>query len=138
MKKLMLICAVVFAFAINASAQTDTKPEFKFVSEKFDFGKIPLGKPVTTNFEYTNIGTEPLILTEVKPSCGCTIADYTKTPVLKGQKGTIKITFNAPVAGVFSKSIVVTSNAKTPQQIITISGEVLAPPASAVTPVGTK
>ncbi len=128
MKKIILLFAVVLGLAVTASAQTDNKAEFKFVSEKYDFGKIPQGKPVTTNFEYTNIGEEPLILTEVRPTCGCTIADYTKTPVKKGQKGTIKITYNAAVVGGFTKSIVVTSNAKTPQKIITIMGEVLAPP----------
>jgi len=133
MKKLMILCAVILGFTITASAQTDNKAEFKFASEKFDFGKIPQGKPVTTKFEYTNIGEEPLILTEVRPTCGCTIADYTKTPVLKDQKGVITITFNAPVAGVFSKTIVVTSNAKTPQKFLVISGEVLAPPAATPT-----
>src|SRR5476651_1712293 len=130
MKKLIILCAVILGFTITASAQTDNKAEFKFASEKYDFGKIPQGKPVTTNFEYTNIGEEPLILTEVRPTCGCTIADYTKTPVLKGQKGTIKITYSAAVVGGFTKSIVVRSNAKTPQKIITIIGEVLAPPAA--------
>ncbi len=129
----MILCAVILGFTITANAQTDTKPEFKFAFEKFDFGKIALAKPVTKDFEFTNIGEEPLILSEVRPTCGCTIADYTKTPVKKGDKGTIKITFNAPVAGVFTKSIVVTSNAKTPQKILVISGEVLAPAAPSST-----
>ncbi|MGI4751263.1 MAG: DUF1573 domain-containing protein [Janthinobacterium lividum] len=124
MKKLMMICAMVMGFAISASAQTDTKAEFKFVEEKHDFGKVPQGKPVTTDFVYTNIGVEPLILTEVKPTCGCTIADYTKTPVKKGEKGSIKITYNAAVEAPFNKTIVVTSNAKTPTKYLVIVGEV--------------
>lgn len=125
MKKLMMICAMVVGFAINASAQTDNKAEFKFVEEKHDFGKVPQGKPVTTDFVYTNIGEEPLILTEVKPTCGCTIADYTKTPVKKGEKGSIKITYNAAVEAPFNKTIVVTSNAKTPTKYLVIVGEVV-------------
>ena len=129
MKKLILMCAVVLGFAFTASAQTDTKPEFKFTAEKYDFGKIPQGKPVSTNFEFTNIGEEPLILTNVQPTCGCTIADYTKTPVKKGDKGIITITYNAAVVAPFSKTIVVTSNAKTPTKYIVISGEVVAKPA---------
>ncbi|WP_419802780.1 DUF1573 domain-containing protein [Mucilaginibacter sp.] len=124
MKKLMMICAMVMGFAISASAQTDNKAEFKFVEEKHDFGKVPQGKPVTTDFVYTNIGEEPLILTEVKPTCGCTIADYTKTPVKKGEKGNIKITYNAAVEAPFNKTIVVTSNAKTPTKYLVIVGEV--------------
>jgi hypothetical protein len=63
--------------------QDNQKAEFKFNEEKHDFGKVPQGTPVTTVFEFTNVGQEPLILTDVRPTCGCTIADYTKTPVLK-------------------------------------------------------
>ncbi|MGI4728652.1 MAG: DUF1573 domain-containing protein [Janthinobacterium lividum] len=128
MKKLMMICAMVMGFAISASAQTDNKAEFKFVEEKHDFGKVPQGKPVTTDFVYTNIGVEPLILTEVKPTCGCTIADYTKTPVKHGDKGSIKITYNAAVEAPFNKTIVVTSNAKTPTKYLVIVGEVIKAP----------
>ncbi|MGI4803541.1 MAG: DUF1573 domain-containing protein [Janthinobacterium lividum] len=128
MKKLMMICAMVMGFAISASAQTDNKAEFKFVEEKHDFGKVPQGKPVTTDFAYTNVGVEPLILTEVKPTCGCTIADYTKTPVKHGDKGSIKITYNAAVEAPFNKTIVVTSNAKTPTKYLVIVGEVVKAP----------
>jgi hypothetical protein len=136
MKKIMLICAVVLGFAFTASAQDNQKAEFKFNEEKHDFGKIAQGKPVTTSFTYTNIGEEPLILTEVKPTCGCTIADYTKTPVKKGDQGTIKITYNAVAVGAFNKTIIVTSNARTPQKYLNIVGEVAAPAAAAAT--GTK
>ena len=135
MKKLIILCAVVLGFTVAASAQTDTKPEFKFTEEAHNFGKVPQGKPVTFNFEYTNIGEEPLIITDVRPQCGCTIADYTKVPVKKGDKGVIKITYNAAVASTFNKAITVTSNAKTPQKVLYISGEVMATtaPASATT-----
>src|SRR5476651_1906289 len=97
MKKLMLICAVVLGFAFTVKAQESSKAEFSFKEEKHDFGKIPQGIPVTTKFEYTNVGEEPLIITNVQPTCGCTIADFTKTPVKKGDKGVITITFNAAV-----------------------------------------
>jgi hypothetical protein len=130
MKKILMICAVVLGFAFTASAQDNEKAEFKFNEEKHDFGKIPQGTPVTTAFEFTNIGKEPLILTEVRPTCGCTIADYTKNPVKPGEKGIIKITYNAAVASSFNKTIVVTSNAKTPQKYLNIVGEVVAKPAT--------
>jgi len=126
------MCAVVLGFVVNASAQDNTaaqdanKAEFKFNEEKHDFGKVPQGTPVTTVFTFTNVGNDPLILTEVRPTCGCTIADYTKTPVKKGASGKITITYNAAVAAPFSKTIVVTSNAKTPQKYLTIIGEVVA------------
>lgn len=136
MKKLILLCAVVLGFVLNASAQTASNADIKFASEKYDFGKIPQGKPVTTNFEFTNVGTEPLILANVQPTCGCTIADYTKTPVKPGEKGNVKVTFNAAVVGTFTKTIVVTSNAKTPTKYLNFVGEVLA--AAPAGTVGTK
>ena len=133
MKKLMLICAVVLGFAFTASAQGNQKAEIKFTEEVHDFGKIPQGKPATTEFVFTNIGEQPLILTNVQPTCGCTVADFTKTPVKKGEKGVIKITYNAAVPAPFSKPITVTSNAKTPQKTLIIKGEVVAAPAAAST-----
>ena|SRR3569832_825345 len=129
MKKLILICAAVLGLTFTAStvsAQDNEKPEFKFNEEKHDFGKIPQGTPVTTVFEFTNIGKEPLILSDVKPTCGCTIADFTKTPVKSGEKGIIKITYNAAAVMPFNKTFVVTSNAKTPTKYLNIVGEVVA------------
>jgi len=129
MKKILMICVVIMGFAFTATtalAQDNEKAEFKFNEEKHDFGKIPQGTPVTTEFVFTNIGKEPLILTNVQPTCGCTIADYTKTPVKSGDKGSIKITYNAAVAAPFTKTIVVTSNAKTPTKNLIIVGEVVA------------
>jgi hypothetical protein len=130
MKKILMICAVILGFAFTASAQDSQKAEFKFNEEKHDFGKIPQGTPVTTVFEFTNVGKEPLILTEVRPTCGCTIADYTKTPVKSGDKGSIKITYNAAAAAPFNKTIVVKSNAVTPEKYLNIIGEVVAKQAS--------
>jgi len=120
-----MIFAVVSIFAFTASAQDKAKSEIKFNEEKHDFGKIPMGTPVTTVFEFTNVGPEPLILTEVRPTCGCTIADYTKTPVKNGEKGMVKITFNAAFASSFNKTIVVISNAVTSTKYLNIIGEVV-------------
>ena len=129
MKKILMVCAVVIGFtfiARTASAQDNQKAEFKFNEEKHDFGKIPQGTPVTTVFEFTNVGQDPLIITDVRPTCGCTIADFTKTPVKAGEKGLIKITYNAAFAAPFTKTIVVTSNASTPVKNLIIVGEVVA------------
>ena len=124
-----MICAVILGFtfvARTASAQDSQKAEFKFNEEKHDFGKIPQGTPVTTVFTFTNVGQDPLIITDVRPTCGCTIADFTKTPVKAGETGSIKITYNAAFAAPFTKTIVVTSNASTPVKNLIIVGEVVA------------
>ncbi len=133
MKKILMICAIVLSatFMVSkVSAQTDNKAEFKFNEEKHDFGKIPQGTPVTTVFTFTNIGTEPLIITAVRPSCGCTTDSYTTTPVKAGETGTIKVTYNAAVVNSFNKTITITSNAKTPTKFLNIVGEVVAKPAT--------
>ncbi len=129
MKKLLILCVVVLGFAFKASAQEEKKADFKFTEEKHDFGKIPQGKPVTTLFEFSNVGQEPLILSEVRPTCGCTIADYTKTPIKPGDKGQIKITYSAAAMGPFNKVIIVSSNAKIPSKYLYIIGEVVTAPA---------
>jgi hypothetical protein len=136
MKKTILICLAVIGLAFTAStafAQDNEQAEFKFNEEKHDFGKIPQGTPVTTIFEFTNIGKSPLIISDVKPTCGCTIAHFTNTPVKAGEKGEITITYNAAAAMPFNKTIVVTSNSKTPTKYLNIVGEVIAAKPAATT-----
>ena len=53
----------------------------------FDFGKLKKGDHVEHIYEVTNTGKNPLIISQVKPGCGCTVPDYTKDPILPGQKG---------------------------------------------------
>ncbi len=126
MKKIMILCAVIFGFAALAAFRIDAQPEFKFQSETHDFGKITQGKPVSFEFKFTNIGDAPLIISNVKPACGCTIADFTKTPIKKGESGMIKLTYSAAGMGTFSKTATVESNSKTPTKYLYIKGEVLA------------
>lgn len=91
MKKVLSIFAFV-AVAAVAHAQTEavpvsaTAPEFQFVSEVYDFGSIPQGVPAEARFEFTNTGKEPLIITDVQKTCGCTKTDWSKEPIAPGQK----------------------------------------------------
>jgi len=121
MKKITSICAVVIAF-ISLTAMTLLTAEFKFEKETHDFGKIPAGKPVSYEYKFNNTGDEPIILTDVQPTCGCSVAEFTKTPVKPGDAGTIKVTFNAETKGPFTKSFIVKSNTKTPVKTLTIKG----------------
>ena len=127
MKKLIILCSVVFLFASVTAFKVEEKAEFKFEKETHDFGKIPQGKPVSVEFKFTNTGNEPLIITNIESVCGCTVPKYTNTPVLKGQTGTISVTYNAAAVMPFNKAITVKSNAKTPVKWLYIKGEVLAP-----------
>jgi hypothetical protein len=96
--------------------------EFKFDKETHDFGKIALNKPVSHEYKFSNSGDEPIIISDVQPTCGCSVAEFTKTPVKPGEAGTIKVTFNAAAKGPFTKSFIVKSNTKTPVKTLTIKG----------------
>lgn len=75
-----------------------------------DFAEIPVGTPVTAKFEFTNKGNEPVTVYRVKSSCGCTVANYSKNPVLPGKKGEVSATYNAAKQGPFNKSVTVYMN----------------------------
>jgi hypothetical protein len=123
MKKLIILFSFILGIAVSTKAQTKTA-EFKFDKESHNFGKILSDKPATVEFKFTNIGDTPLIITKVETTCGCTVSEYTQTPVKKGEEGSIKVTFTPTGAALpFSKSITVTSNAKTPTKVLYIKGE---------------
>jgi len=125
MKKLLSIFTLLLVFTAFNAFKSDGNAEFKFEKETYDFGKIPQGKPVTYEFKFTNVGTEPLIISKVESSCGCTVPKYTTTPVKPGESGSINVTFNAAQVAPFSKSVTIRSNAKTPLKSLYIKGEVV-------------
>ena len=122
MKKVIVLFALILGLGVLANAQV--KPaEFKFEKETHDFGSIPLNKAATVEFKFTNIGDQPLIITKVESTCGCTVPEYTQTPVKKGGMGTIKVTYNPGATPLpFVKAITITSNAKTTTKVLYIKG----------------
>lgn len=97
----------------------------EWASVTHDFGTIAQNEPVTTKFEFTNTGGAPMVITNVKGSCGCTVTDYSREPVMPGQQGYVTATYNAKAIGVFNKSITVTSNSfGEPTKVLYIKGEV--------------
>ena len=97
-------------------------------SETHDFGSIEKGKPVTHTFTFTNTTKETILLTAVKPSCGCTAANYTKTPIKPGETGSVDATYNAAAPGNFQKTITVTTNEEgSSPKVLIIKGNVEAP-----------
>ncbi|KEQ28706.1 DUF1573 domain-containing protein [Pedobacter antarcticus] len=126
MKKLIVL--LTFVLGVSTATFAQSKPaEFKFEKETHDFGKISMASPATVEFKFTNIGDQPLILTKVESTCGCTVPDYTKTPIKKGETGTIKVTYTPAGSPLpFSKSVTISSNAKTPVKVLYIKGETVA------------
>jgi len=126
-KALGIIAVVILAVLVMPGAgiaQSTSKAEFKFESESHDFGKLKRGVPVTHHFEFTNVGSEPIIITEVRSSCGCSVPEFSKTPVKPGEKGKISVKFDAAARGPFTKHLTIRSNTKTPVRTLVIRGEV--------------
>lgn len=103
------------------------QPVITFSQTQHDFGKInEADGRVTTIFEFKNEGMEPLVLSNVRASCGCTTPNWTKTPVEPGQTGTISVTYNPNGRpGKFQKTITVTSNGSDQPVKLYIKGEVI-------------
>ncbi len=126
MKKIIFLF-VINLLIINVFAQ-DNRAIISFDKMSHDFGSVAEdGGIVLYTFEFTNSGGEPLIITTVSASCGCTTPDYTKEPVAPGKKGMISVAFNPRNRpGTFEKSLNVISNAANSTEMLTIKGEVTA------------
>ncbi|MCX6223980.1 MAG: DUF1573 domain-containing protein [Bacteroidia bacterium] len=128
-----LTLAVLFSL-IQIQAQTN-KAKVDMAFDKtvdgitaHDYGSIIYGANGKVDFNFTNQGTKPLIITDVKSSCGCTIPTWTKEPVAPGQKGTIEVVYNTTLPGVFNKTVVVYSNANNSPVRLEIRGKVNSQP----------
>ena len=134
MKKLGLLLLAILTCIVCLA-----QPEIKFENTTYDFGKIKEeGGKVTGRFIFTNVGNEPLELTNVRPGCGCTAANYTKGAIAPGEQGYIEATYNPyNRPGGFNKNIRVTTNEprflqdeKATPHMIFIKGEVIKRPAT--------
>lgn len=125
MKKTLLIPLLLIIPLLTIDAQTKAA-SMSFPREAHNFGAIKEADgPVTVNFEFTNTGSQPLIIKQVNASCGCTSPNWTKEPVLPGKQGFVSATYNPKGRpGPFSKTITVSSNAETPTKVLTIKGNV--------------
>lgn len=123
MKKILMILAGI----LTAGLLSAQEPVIEFDKMEHDFGKInEADGRVTTVFTFHNRGMAPLVLNNVKASCGCTTPNWPKEPVEPGQEGKITVTYNPNGRpGRFTKTITVTSNAKTSTVKLTIKGEVI-------------
>jgi len=91
----------------------------------FEFGKIKKGDHKEHTYEITNTGTNPLIISQVKPGCGCTVPDYTKDPIMPGQKGKITLKFDSSnFDGLVNKQAEVYANVEKAPMVITFSADI--------------
>lgn len=129
MKTFLFSTILLFVVAVNAKAQTtDSTVVINFTETVHDYGTIDQGSDGSYEFKFTNDGKSPLILNNVRSSCGCTVPSWTKEPVQPGKEGTIKVKYNTAIAGSFNKSVTVNSNAKNSSVVLQIKGNVVAKP----------
>ena len=128
-KSILSLLVLVFAgMASTAMAQEiSLGAAIEFEKDLHDYGTIPHKGNGTYAFEFTNTGSDDLLITNAKGSCGCTVPSWPKTPIAPGASAKIEVTYDTKRFGAFSKSVTITSNAvNTPVKVIRIKGSVLA------------
>jgi archaellum component FlaG (FlaF/FlaG flagellin family) len=148
MRKLVLTAAIftVSVFGIAQTADKQTQPiaststaEITFETDVHDFGTIEYAGNGTYEFKFKNTGKEPLIITDAKASCGCTVPVYPKnTPIKPGESQIIKVTYDTKRPGPFTKTVTIKSNSKAGDKVITIKGTIQPAPVEEVFPTNGK
>ncbi len=128
MKKVILVAAMLLGFSTFVFAQsnaTQSGPKIVFESLVHDYGNITKGANGECTFTFKNEGNEPLLLSSVTSSCGCTVPTWTKDPIMPGQTGTIKVRYDTNRLGGINKSITVVSNSvPNNREVLRITGNV--------------
>lgn len=126
MKKIALLFSFfVLAFVIQVNAQ-DSAPVITFKENSKDFGDIVQGQKVEHTFVLTNTGKQPLIISNVAATCGCTVPSWPKEPVAPGKTAEIKVSFNSTGKLGKQNSVVrIYSNASEPIEKVSLISNVL-------------
>lgn len=107
------------------SASTWAQSTIHFDKMTYNFGKIKKGIHKSVVFNFENRAAKPAVIEFANAECGCTQPDYNQNPVLKGQKGNIKVTYTAPSNGVFKKRVTVKFAGEKEVTELIIEGEVI-------------
>jgi hypothetical protein len=130
MRKITLF--LLFAFVtlgITKAQQTNdvstSKANIVFEKEIYDYGTVEYGGNGISEFKFKNTGTEPLIISNARGSCGCTVPDWPRNPIPPGGSGVIKVSYDTKRPGPINKQVTITSNAgNDPNKVIRIAGNV--------------
>lgn len=108
--------------AAERDAMAVVFPELTFDKSLHDFGEIENGTPVETTFSYTNTGKSPLVVTDIKSTCGCTVPqDWSKDPLMPGESSQFTVKFNGKGANKVSKTVTLTTNTEKGQEQVRIT-----------------
>lgn len=120
MKKLALIALIAFvSFSVQAQ-----QAKISFNDDTIDYGNIAKGSDGVRVFEFTNTGDAPLIISDVKSSCGCTVPKKPEGPIAPGASSSIEVKYDTNRVGPIRKTVTVYSNASEPMVALKIKGEV--------------
>ncbi len=115
----------------NASADGSSKgnvPDIKFEEEVHDFGRITQGEKVSFAFKFKNTGNSNLIITSAAGSCGCTVPEWPKEPILPGKEGKVNVIFSSEgKSGIQEKSINIVTNCEPSTRVVKIKTEIIVP-----------
>ena len=107
----------------QVDTQTDAQMEFEEI--EWNFGEINQGESVEYAFNFTNTGSDPLIITSAKGSCGCTVPVWPREPVAPGESGVIDVKFNSKgKKGKQNKRVTLITNMVPSQKVLTVKGQV--------------
>lgn len=118
---------LLFLFTACSTPVTRNDAGIRFNEQEHDFGSLGFKKAVEYQFEFSNQGETVLVISDVKTSCGCTVAEWTRTPVKPGKSGMINIRYDSEFPGVFRKEIYVHYNGPDSPFVLKIKGEVQHP-----------
>jgi hypothetical protein len=124
MKKLLLALGAALFFSLGVSAQA----EITFEKDVHDFGTMKQHGDASTEFLFKNTGNEPLIISNAKGSCGCTVPEWPREPIQPGQSSAIKVKYDSKRLGPINKSVTITSNGSEQPKVIRIKGNIEAAP----------
>lgn len=125
MKKLLLLFLVAsVGLSLNAQNTDPDTPKFKFETASIDYGTIERNADGLKVLKFTNVGKSPLIITNVKGSCGCTVPSTPKEPIMPGETGEISVKYDTNRIGLISRTITISSNADRPTIVIPVKGRV--------------
>ena len=137
MKNLLSIFAFVAFFATASYAQ----PKMDFEVTEINYGDIMQGKQsdaeAVRTFKFTNSGNEPLIISNAKGSCGCTVPSYPKDPILPGKSANIEVRYDIARLGPFQKTVTITTNEANPTHTLQIKGKINPKPSEESVPAST-
>ena len=130
MKNLFLSITLFATSMFVAKAQevpVQSGAKIEFSKEVHDYGKIKYDGDPYCSFEFKNTGTQPLIISNAKGSCGCTVPEWPKEPIAPGATGAIRVKYDTKRPGPINKSVTINSNASNVQSgisVLRIKGEV--------------